>query len=272
VRSPAGLALLCAACAGGTAARPPAGPAPAAARALTYTAGTTRYRSASHQHIQRRLGDRDQATDAALLAYVSATLTRDGTGLQVAFTVDSVPEYVTGGPGSVGTSAALGATFTGTLAPDGSIANLSGGDSSVRLLAQLGDEIGHFYPRLPAGGISPGARWTDTTKTTTSRGGVPLTMTTVSEHLVGTPRDTLGGALPIETHTTYSFAGTGSQAGEAFSVQGAGAGRSVALLGLAGRFLGLTAADSSSYTIALKAADLTIPAHQTRADTVSVVP
>ena len=47
--------------------------------------------------------------------------------------------------------------------------------------------------------------------------------------------------------------------------------RTLELLGVGGRFLGLTAADTSSYTIALQAADLSIPAHQTRADTVSVV-
>jgi hypothetical protein len=262
----------CAACATGSAGTPPAGAAPAPTRAVTYGPGVTRYRSASHQHLDRRVGSQSQSNDAALVAYLSATLTPDSAGLRVTFTVDSVPEYVTGAPGTTGADAARGATFSGTLAPDGTIAALAGGDSTVRLLAQLGEQLQHFYPRTPGGGISPGMRWTDTTRTTSTGSGVPLTMTAVSEHVVTAFVDTLGTrALPIETRTTYTFAGTGSQGGEPFSVEGTGQRHTVELMGLAGRFLGLAAADTSAYTIALKAADLSIPARQTRADTVSVL-
>ena len=227
------IALACAACAGGYGGggRPAAAPAPAPANAVTYAPGVTRYRSASHQHVERRLGSQDQSNDAALVAYVSATVATGGAGLQVTFTVDSVPTYVTGLPGATGADAARGATFSGTLARDGTIAALAG-----------------------------------------EGGGVPLTPTAVSQHVVAAPRDTLGTrALPIETRTTYTFTGTGSQGGEPFSVQGTGQRHTTELLDVGGRFLGLTAADTSSYTIALKAADLSIPAHETRADTVSVI-
>jgi hypothetical protein len=272
MRTIGGLALACVACAGGSAAKPPPGPGPTPARAVTYAPGVARYRSASYRHIERRLGDQNQSSDVVLVACVTATLTPDSGGLRVTFTVDSVPQYTGGAPGGPGGGAARGATFSGTLAPDGRIATLVGADSSLRLLVQLGEQLQHFYPRIPAGGITPGMRWTDTTRTTSIGSGVPLTMLAVSDHLVATPIDTLGTrALPIETRTTYSFTGTGSQGGEPFSVQGAGQRHTAELMSLAGRYLGLTAADTSSYTIALKAADLTIPAHQTRADTVSVL-
>ena len=102
--------------------------------------------------------------------------------------------------------------------------------------------------------------------------GVPLTTTAVSEHQVAGPVDTLATrALPIATHTTYTFSGTGSQGGETFSVHGTGQRRTVEWMDVGGRFLGLTAADTSSFTLALKAADVSIPGHQTRADTVSVI-
>jgi hypothetical protein len=264
------IALACGACAGGYAGHPAATPAPAPSRAVTYAPGVTRYRIASRQHVERRLGTQDQSNDAALLAYVTATLAPDSAGLQATFVVDSVPTYVTGVPG---VDAARGATFSGTLAPDGTIATLAGGDSTVRLLAQLREQLQHFYPRLPAAGISPGTRWTDTTRTTSLGSGVPLTMTALSQHVVAAPRDTLDTrVLPIETSTSYTFTGTGSQGGEPFSVQGAGQRHTLELLDLGGRFLGLAAADTSSYTIALKAADLSIPVHQTRADTVAVIP
>ena len=102
------IALACAACAGGYGGggRPAAAPAPAPANAVTYAPGVTRYRSASHQHVERRLGSQDQSNDAALVAYVSATVATGGAGLQVTFTVDSVPTYVTGLPGATGANIA----------------------------------------------------------------------------------------------------------------------------------------------------------------------
>ena len=42
-------------------------------------------------------------------------------------------------------------------------------------------------------------------------------------------------------------------------------------LALDGRYLGLTAADSSTFTIALPAVGMTIPGRQARADTVTAV-
>jgi hypothetical protein len=272
MRAIGGLALACAACASGAGAKAPAGPAPAPARPVTYAAGVARYRSASYQHVERRLGDQNQSSDVVLVTYITATLAPDSGGLRATFTVDSVPQYAGRAPGGPGGAAARGATFSGTLSPDGRIATLAGADSSVRLLVRLGEQLQRFYPRISAAGITPGMRWTDTTRTTNIGSGVPLTLLAVSDHLVATPIDTMGTrALPIETHTTYSFTGTGSQGGEPFSVQGAGQRHTAELISLAGRYLGLIAADTSSYTIALKAADLTIPAHQTRADTVSVL-
>ena len=266
------VALTCIACANPSPATPQASPSPARSQAVTYAPGSTRYRTASHLHVDQTVAGQDQPYDAALVAYISASLTRDSAGLGATFTVDSVPLYATGTADTTGADVAQGATFSGTVAPDGTIAHLSGGDSTVRLLAGLGEQLQRFYPRIPAAGISPGTHWTDTTRTTSIGSGVPLTTVAVSQHLVAAPIDTLAArALPIETHTTYTFTGTGSQGGEPFSVQGTGQRRTVELMALTGRFLGLTAADTSSFTITLKAAQVSIPGHQTRADTVAVV-
>ena len=110
------IALACAACAGGYGGggRPAAAPAPAPANAVTYAPGVTRYRSASHQHVERRLGSQDQSNDAALVAYVSATVATGGAGLQVTFTVDSVPTYVTGLPVATAADAPPRAPLPGT--------------------------------------------------------------------------------------------------------------------------------------------------------------
>ncbi len=272
-RAAGALALACTACASAPAAQPAAAPAPARpTSSVGYAPGVTRYRSASHLHVDQRVGSQNQSNEAVLVAYVSATLAPDSAGLRVTFTVDSVPVYRTGVPGATGADAARGATFFGTLAPDGTIASLAGGDSTVRLLARLREQLQHFYSRIPVAGISPGTRWADTTRTTTIGSGVPITMTAVSQHLVAAPVDTLTtSALPIETRTTYTFSGTGSQGGEPFSVHGTGERHTVELLDVTGRFLGLTAADTSSFTIALQAADVSIPGHQTRADTVSLI-
>jgi hypothetical protein len=224
-------------------------------------------------HVEQRLAGQQRQSDAALVSFLTATLEPRDSALLVTFRIDSVPEYVTGVPGLATTTQADGITYQGTLAPDGTIHALTGRDSTVRLPTELGEQLRRFYPRIPLGGISSGQRWTDTLHTSAVGSGVPVSMTAVSEHVVAPPVTVLATqALPIRTSTVYTLTGNGTQAGQPFTVQGTGQRHTVELVGLDGTFLGLVAADTSWFTLAIEGSGLSIPGQQTRADTVSVVP
>jgi hypothetical protein len=262
-----------AACAAPVNTPPSPSPGPVAAAPVTYAPGTARYRRASHLSVQQGVGGQTQHINEVLVYFVSATLARQGDRMTLSLTVDSVPRYEANGPATDLAARARGATFTGEFAPTGVITGLRGGDSSNKLVQQLAEELPNFYPRISSTGVEPLSRWTDTTETTSRSGGLPLTVVAVSQHEAEMPADSgAASVLPIRTLTTYSFSGSGSQGGQAYSVQGEGRRHTIKRLSLGGRFLGMTAADTSSYTISLRGLDVSIPARQTRADTLSIIP
>jgi hypothetical protein len=234
--------------------------------------GTAHYRTASYTHLEQQVSGQPQQSDAARVFYFTATLTSQGEALGVTLTVDSVGRYDVG-PASPRPEQIRGATFSGVLAPNGEIQRLSGGDSTVRAVAELADGLSHLYPRIPSRGVEPGARWTDTTQTVSRTGGLPLTVVEISQHRAE-PATGAGPAeaIPIRTETTYTFSGQGSQGGQTYSVNGEGRRHTLELLGLGGLFRGLTLADTSTFTVSLPALDVTIPGRQTRTDTLTLLP
>ncbi len=260
------------ACAAGPPATPAASPAPATPGLVHFTPGTTRYRSASYVHLEQRVGDQTQQSNETRVFFLTASLAEQGERLRVTLTVDSIPRYEAG-PTASGVDRIRGVAFTGDLAPDGEIRELASGDSTPRALGELAEGLSHFYPRIPARGVEPGARWTDTTETTSKTGGLPLTVVAVTRHQADTPTGPgPEGVLPIRTLTTYTFSGQGSQGGQEYSVSGEGRRYAVELLGLGGRFLRMTSADTSTFTVSMPALDVSIPGRQTRADTLSILP
>jgi hypothetical protein len=254
------------------------GPAPAAAP-VTYqpapvriAPGTAHYRSASYIHLEQQVSGQAQQSDEVRVFFFTATLTPRGEALGVTLTVDSIGRYEAGLT-ALPTEQIRGVTFTGTLAPDGEIQGLTGGDSTVRAVAELADGLSHLYPRVPPRGVEAGAEWTDTAQTISRTGGLPLTVVEVSQHRAELSTGSgPAGAIPIRTSTRYTFSGQGSQGGQAFSVNGEGRRHTLELLGLGGLFHGLTLADTSTFTVSLPALDVTIPGRQTRADTLSLLP
>lgn len=260
------------ACASGPGATPAAIPAEASLGPVRIAPGTARYRSASYTHLEQQVSGQPQQTDEARVFFLTANLTSQGADLRVTLTVDSVARYDTG-PASSGIERVRGVPFTGNLGPDGEIHGLTGGDSTIRAVAELADGLSHLYPRLPPGGLEPGAQWTDTTKTTSPTGGLPLTVVAVSQHQADPPTGSgPDRAIPIRIVTRYTFSGQGSQGGQVYWVNGEGRRYTVELLGLGGLFQWMVSADTSTFTVSLPALDVTIPGRQTRTDTLSLLP
>ncbi|HWP36465.1 MAG TPA: hypothetical protein VNL18_02815 [Gemmatimonadales bacterium] len=236
--------------------------------------GAARYQVRSHLYVEQDVGGRIQESRLDLAYFVSADLASDTAGAMIASLVlDSVTRFEGNAATATDFRRAHGSRFSGRLSPTGDLAELSGGDSTVRFLRELTDELRLFFPRLPPGGASPGTTWVDTTEQRSTSSGIPLSIRQITEHRVGDPEAREGAlTFPIRRRTTYTFGGTGTQGGQEFQVAGSGRRSTVEFLSVEGRYLGLVTADTSTFTITLGVASLEIPGRQTRADTVSVVP
>ncbi|HEY0969752.1 MAG TPA: hypothetical protein VGE02_02120, partial [Gemmatimonadales bacterium] len=97
-----------------------------------------------------------------------------------------------------------------------------------------------LLPSVPAR-LSPGVRWTDSVTTTTCRGGVVLTTTTVHGYVVVGPAEWSGTpAMRVDRATTLAVRGEGEQARERVTVAGQGTGTATLHLDpTAGRLLDL---------------------------------
>jgi hypothetical protein len=77
--------------------------------------------------------------------------------------------------------------------------------------------------------------------------------------------------LLLETTSSYTFSGSGVQVGQEFTLEGQGRRYTSQYLGVDGKFLGLVSADTADAEANLKEAGITIPVHQTRTDTLTIV-
>lgn len=269
----AAVAFALAACAG-TGAAPTQGARPSGdgTAPVRFATDTAYYRVASHLVVEQEVGGQTQHSGLELVYYLRVRIARQGDRLRATLALDSVPRYSGSGAVDPTVSAVRGTVFQGTLTPTGELADFSGGDSSVRFVRELTTELKNFFPRVLAAGALPGQRWVDTTEQQATSSSVPLTIHFVGEHEVGEPGEHPSRpALPIRSRIDYTFSGTGSQGGQEFRVEGTGHRLVTEYLALDGRYVGLTAADSSTFTIALPAVGMTIPGRQMRADTVTVV-
>lgn len=260
------LACVCAACGPAGGARDDA-VAPAD-RVLRLAPGTTTYHLVSHQRIEQEFQGQLTTNVLASAGWITVTLTpARGDTLAARMVVDSMVH--TGSAFAPGDLAAIrGATFTAQLAPNGQLTGFSGNDSAG-LHNQVANALREFFPRLPEGGVRPGAAWADTVERAVNAGGLPLTIRTVSHH-AATGHAAWGGeeALVIETRSDYTMQGEGSQAGQPLTLEGSGRRHLREYLGADGQFVGSVAADTATFDVLLTALGMTIPGRQASVDTV----
>jgi len=130
----------------------------------------------------------------------------------------------------------------------------------------------NFYPRMPTGGLTLGADWTDTT-TTKDRAGIDVTIKAISHARATTweQRNTTR-CLRIEVSSAYTVAGSGDQGGQPLDVSGTGTRISLQFIAIDGRYLGGEVRDSSSITVGLPLQGMTVPVRQISNSTITVLP
>lgn len=245
-----------------------ASPAPRPAR-VAYAPAAVDYAAVSHRRVEQEIGGR-AIVNRGVTRYVLRTDVTPADGrLGVTLVLDSLEiDGELGFPASE-VAQAIGARFTATLAPTGELLGFTGPETPVPLLNQIASNFRDFYPRIPAGGVAPSDRWTDTTTAETDVGGIVVLVRSVNTHETLGWREYAGqSALAIATRAQYTLAGEGAQAGQAMSLEGTGRRHLTEFLSPGGVYLGATGADTSEIEVLLTQMGMVIPVHQRSADTV----
>lgn len=274
----------------GTVAPAPAGAAPTLVPPPAVTAPITRgggdvvrlgpsaLRYVVHQkiHVEQQFQGQTQTIDRGVRLFISATIVgpADSAGYPLTFTLDSiVPDSGSAIPPTLNLASARGLKYIGRLTPSGEFRQTSSSDSTLaQTFAQIVGAFRNFYPRIPAGGLTLGAEWTDTTSTS-DRAGVEVNVKAVARSRATTWEERNGArCLRVEVSSAYSVAGAGEQMGQPLEVTGTGTRTGVQFVAIDGRYLGGEAHDSSSMLIGLPMQGMTVPVRQISHSTVTVLP
>jgi hypothetical protein len=244
---------------------------------IRYGPSALRYVVHRRLHIQQALGDQTQAQDVGARIFVATAITgpADSIGYPATFLVDSiVADSGTPPPIVDNVSKVRKLVFAGRIAPRGEFVNALASDSAVaQSVVQLLGNFRDFLPRLPIGGVKPGATWTDTVETSQKGSGSEVSRRTITLSTATGWEDRLGSrSVRLEGSQTYRVAGGGKNAGQPFELSGAGTGSGVAYIAADGRYLGGEWQDSTTLTVRLPVQGVAVPVIQVTRTTVAVLP
>jgi len=227
-------------------------------------------------HVEQQFQGQTQTIDRGIRVFLAATIVgpADSAGYPLTFTVDSiVPDSGSVIPPTMNLASARGLRYTGHLTPTGEFKQKSTSDSIVaQAFAQILGTFRNFYPRMPRGGLTLGADWTDTSSTN-DRAGVDVNVKAIAHSRATTWEQREGTrCLRVEVSSTYSVVGSGEQGGQPLEVSGTGSRTGVQFVAIDGRYLGGEAHDSSAIVVELPVQGMTVPVRQISHSTITVLP
>jgi hypothetical protein len=232
----------------------------------------------AHQmiHIEQEFQGMRQPLDFGLRIFFGVTITgpADSAGYATTVTIDSVvPDSGKPAPMGINLAAAKGLSFTGRLTPTGEFRNAVASDTvSAQALGPIVGSFKNFFPRMPPGGLTLGATWTDTA-TTSDRAAGAVEVKTISRSNAAAWEQRNGvRALRLDVVSTFTIHGSGEQGGQPFEVAGTGVRNGVDYIAVDGRYMGGEAHDSTTMTITLPVQGMIIPRTQVSRSTVTVLP
>jgi hypothetical protein len=227
-------------------------------------------------HIDQEFQGMRQPLDFGLRAFFAVTITgpADSAGYPTTITIDSIaPDSGTTTPMGINLAAAKALSFVGRVTPRGEFRNQSVSDSvAAQALSPIVGSFKNFFPRIPPGGLTLGATWTDTT-TENDRAAGAVTVTSVNRaHAAAWEDRSSMRVLRVEVTSDFTIKGSGQQAGQPFEVAGSGVRTGLDFVSADGRYVGGESHDSTSMSITLPVQAMTIPRTQVSRTTVAVLP
>jgi hypothetical protein len=249
-------------------------PEPILVTRANYQPFTANYRGVSFGRTTQYFDEQPTHTDFGFEYFVTTDVTAAAEGLAATLVLDSVNLYdgATGGVSQEHVDSAWGTAFTATMGSDGRLADFSGGEYAGPLAREIADRLLRpFFPIVPGLGAEPGAEWSDTTENRMAVNGLDNAIQMVSQHSASDWTQHAGErALHIVTVSSYTFSGTGDQAGSSFTLDGTGKRHTHRYLSDTGRYLGMVSADTSEGEARITDMEIVIPIHQTRIDSLLI--
>ncbi len=234
-------------------------PALASAQPLVYKPGTHRYKVVSELKQKATTSSRVSEMTATSTQHVTVTLAARADTIDFTIVVDSV-RFSSVPAMTRAIDSTRGRTANGAMSPRGKLYRLTGADSAANGVART---FGKFFPELPAN-VAIGQSWTDTSITPLQPNGEDFgRITTVSVSRVSGDT-TLDGvrAWKIERASDATGGGVRSSAAGEMVMQATLAARGTIYMGANGVYLGRTMRSTSTYTMTVAAAGLSVPLTQ----------
>lgn len=157
----------------------------------------------------------------------------------------------------------IGLEYRARLDSGGHVLEFGGGDTTSTVAQQIEVALRSFYPRLPRGGVAPGAAWSDTTIQTNSMRGIELDVTTFAEYRATAWTEFEGQrALEVTIDSRAELAGRGSQGGQELDLQGSGTRSATSYFSSLGDYLGGSARDSTDLAVLVVSNGVVVPVLQ----------
>jgi len=240
--------------------RPAAPPAPVP---LRYAPGTGHYRFDSQSHVEQDMMGQVNSIDLSSGVSMTVAMADTSGNLGLVITIDSLAMTMPAGmpsPDSAELAAARGVTVRLVASPQGETISLTPPQSASASVQQIAMGLREFLPILPPGPPDSGATWTDSSSTTLSSQGIPLTVHTSRQHRV-VGWEVHGGtrALHLATTASYTLSGSGESQGQQIDLAGGGQRVTDAFVSASGVYLGGTLTDSSLVNANVVSAGAVVP-------------
>jgi hypothetical protein len=165
-------------------------------------------------------------------------------------------------------TAALGATWTGTLSSVGTLSELKP-DREGTLTAELAGHLRLLFPALPEGGVREGMQWTDSASYPLVSDAFTGNEQAVTVYRASDTEEVSGReAIPLETSSKYSRSGKRIQGEQELEMTATGTRSGVHRLSVAGVLVSAEGSDTGEMTISVPAVGQTVPV--TRSSTYAV--
>ena len=232
-----------------------------------YSPLNTRYRIAISTQVSQVMNGQSMEASSSMDQLASVAIAKDGAAFTLTIVVDSVTATSSGG---APTPDVLGLKYSGVMNPDGHVVTSTMTDKAGNPVTT--GAVSSFLPRLKIG-ATPGTTWADTTSTTRTQNGGPVTTVVVANYtLVGDTTVAGGKGWKLAFTSIGTVNGTGNQQGADYTIKGSTNGGGTLVVGAGGALVGADLVNDAKMTVDVPMAGMQIPVTQKQTTKVTRIP
>jgi hypothetical protein len=201
----------------------------------------------------------EQVQILARTAYLTLTWVAADSGTRITTTIDSLVADSGLTLPMVALDSARGTRWTALRPVAGGLSGIAGNRNSL-LGDQVRDQLVLLFPRLPADGLRPGARWTDSTEAPARVSAFEAQEISLTNSEAG--QQLPSGAVPIQVTVSRSATGEATQFGQPMAVQATGSDTLDYQFGSDGKIFEVSGRRWTSLVVELSSIGQKVPANE----------